>query len=81
MRITSEVTGSNGSSSMASVCGASLALMDAGVPIVTPVAGVSVGLALPDDAPKGGESDDKRQYELLLDITGTHFSFDLCRAR
>ena len=61
-RVTSEVTSSNGSSSMASVCGATLALLDAGVPLVAPVAGVSVGLAL-------GEAED--DYCLLLDITGT----------
>ena len=72
MRITSEVTDSNGSSSMASVCGASLALLDAGVPLVTPVAGVSVGLALPDDADTEEDMKANNQlYELLLDITGT----------
>ena len=58
IRLTSEVTSSNGSSSMASACGATLALLDAGVPLVSPVAGVSVGLA------PGSET-------LLLDITGT----------
>ena len=55
-------TSSNGSSSMASACGASLALLDAGVPLVSPVAGVSVGLA-------------PNSNELLLDITGTEVSF------
>jgi len=44
IRIVSEITESNGSSSMASVCGASLALMDAGVPLVRPVAGIAMGL-------------------------------------
>ena len=44
IRLTSEVLESNGSSSMATVCGGSLALMDAGVPISTPAAGVAVGL-------------------------------------
>lgn len=63
IRITSEVTGSNGSSSMASVCGATLALLDAGVPIVAPVVGLSVGLAK-----RRGDDD---RYQLLLDITGT----------
>ena len=58
IRLTSEVTSSNGSSSMASACGASLALFDAGVPLVSPVAGVSVGLS-------------PLSNELLLDITGT----------
>src|SRR5579863_5901416 len=44
LRIVSEITESNGSSSMATVCGASLALMDAGVPIKAPVAGIAMGL-------------------------------------
>lgn len=66
IRMTSEVTSSNGSSSMASACGSSLALLDAGVPLISPVAGVSVGLA-------PGTTDD-----LLLDITGTEVS---CLAR
>src|SRR5258707_3118538 len=44
IRIVSEITESNGSSSMASVCGASLALMDAGVPLARPVAGIAMGL-------------------------------------
>ena len=45
-RVVSEITESNGSSSMASVCGASLALMDAGVPLKAPVAGIAMGLVL-----------------------------------
>ena len=44
MRVVSEITESNGSSSMATVCGTSLALMDAGVPIKEPVAGIAMGL-------------------------------------
>jgi polyribonucleotide nucleotidyltransferase len=44
VRVVSEITESNGSSSMASVCGASLALMDAGVPLKRPVAGIAMGL-------------------------------------
>ena len=44
MRVVSEITESNGSSSMASVCGTSLSLMDAGVPIKAPVAGIAMGL-------------------------------------
>src|SRR5690606_25711328 len=44
IRVVSEITESNGSSSMASVCGSSLALMDAGVPIKAPVAGIAMGL-------------------------------------
>ncbi len=46
VRVVSEITESNGSSSMASVCGASLALMDAGVPLIAPVAGVAMGLMM-----------------------------------
>ena len=49
IRIVSEITESNGSSSMASVCGGSLSMMDAGVPLKAPVAGVAMGLVLEDD--------------------------------
>jgi polyribonucleotide nucleotidyltransferase len=59
IRVVSEITESNGSSSMASVCGTSLALMDAGVPIKAPVAGVAMGLV------KDGE-----RYKVLTDILG-----------
>jgi polyribonucleotide nucleotidyltransferase len=59
MRVVSEVTESNGSSSMASVCGTSLALMDAGVPIKAPVAGVAMGLI------KEGDT-----FAVLTDILG-----------
>lgn len=60
LRIVSEITESNGSSSMASVCGSSLALMDAGVPIKAPVAGIAMGLILEDDG----------NYAVLTDILG-----------
>ncbi len=59
MRIVSEITESNGSSSMASVCGSSLALFDAGVPIKTPVAGIAMGLVKKDD-----------KFVVLTDILG-----------
>ena len=59
IRVVSEITESNGSSSMASVCGASLALMDAGVPLKAPVAGIAMGLIK--------EGDD---YAVLTDILG-----------
>lgn len=49
IRVVSEITESNGSSSMASVCGTSLALMDAGVPLVAPVAGIAMGLIKEDN--------------------------------
>ena len=58
-RVVSEITESNGSSSMASVCGASLSLMDAGVPLKAPVAGVAMGLVLEDDG-----------FAVLTDILG-----------
>ena len=60
IRIVSEILSSNGSSSMASVCGSSLALMDAGVPIKKPVAGIAMGLML----------DNESHYKILTDIQG-----------
>ena len=59
LRLVSEVFSSNGSSSMASVCGSTLALMDTGVPIKAPVAGVAMGLVKEDD-----------RYAVLTDILG-----------
>ena len=59
MRVVSEITESNGSSSMATVCGTSLALMDAGVPLVRPVAGIAMGLIKED-----------RGFAVLSDILG-----------
>jgi polyribonucleotide nucleotidyltransferase len=59
VRVVSEILESNGSSSMASVCGASLSMMDAGVPLKAPVAGVAMGLVL-----EGG------RYKVLTDILG-----------
>ncbi|MFT7235309.1 MAG: polyribonucleotide nucleotidyltransferase [Methylophagaceae bacterium] len=59
IRVVSEITESNGSSSMASVCGTSLALMDAGVPIKSPVAGIAMGLIKEDNG-----------YAVLTDILG-----------
>lgn len=59
VRVVSEITESNGSSSMASVCGASLALMDAGVPLKAPVAGVAMGLVKDEDG-----------FAVLTDILG-----------
>ena len=49
LRVVSEITESNGSSSMATVCGASLAMMDAGVPLEKPIAGVAMGLIKEDN--------------------------------
>ncbi len=59
LRVVSEITESNGSSSMASVCGASLALMDAGVPLSAPVAGIAMGLVK-----------DENKFAVLTDILG-----------
>ncbi|MEE6474717.1 hypothetical protein FKM82_010469 [Ascaphus truei] len=67
IRVTSEVLESNGSSSMASACGGSLALMDAGVPISAAVAGVAIGLITKFNPEKSGEIED---YRLLTDILG-----------
>ncbi|MCB9883565.1 MAG: polyribonucleotide nucleotidyltransferase [Planctomycetes bacterium] len=61
IRLVSEILESNGSSSMASVCGGTLALMDAGVPIRQPVAGIAMGLIM----------DDRGQYAILTDIQGS----------
>ncbi len=60
IRLVSEITESNGSSSMATVCGSSLSMMDAGVPLKAPVAGVAMGLILEDDG----------KYAVLTDILG-----------
>ncbi len=60
IRLVSEVLSSNGSTSMASVCGSTLALMDAGVPVKSPVAGVAMGLVMGEDG----------HYAILTDIEG-----------
>lgn len=60
IRLVSEVFASNGSSSQASVCASTLALMDGGVPIKAPVAGISIGLMMEDD----------KKYQLITDIQG-----------
>ena len=67
IRLTAEVLESNGSSSMASVCGGSLALMDAGVPITSHVAGVAVGLVTKYS---GLDTKHLEQYRILTDILG-----------
>ncbi len=60
IRVVSEVLSSNGSTSMGSVCGTSLALMDAGIPVTEPVAGIAMGLVTSEDG----------QYAILSDIQG-----------
>jgi len=70
IRISSEIMESNGSTSMASVCGGMLALMDAGVPMKGTVAGISVGLVT-----EHGEDRQLKRYELLTDIIGSEDHF------
>jgi len=78
IRVSSEIMESNGSTSMASVCGGMLALMDAGVPMKGMVAGISIGLVTETD-----DAGQLKRYELLTDIIGSedHFGdmdFKLC---
>ena len=70
VRVTSEILESNGSSSMATVCGGTMALMDAGVPLKRPVAGISIGLCTEHD-----ETDKISAYKLLTDIIGWEDAF------
>jgi polyribonucleotide nucleotidyltransferase len=70
VRVTSEIMESNGSSSMATVCGGSLALMDAGVPLLRPVAGISIGLCSEHD-----DLDKISRYKLMTDIIGWEDAF------
>ncbi len=70
IRVTSEIMESNGSTSMASVCSGSLALMDAGVPMIRPVGGISVGICTVAD-----ESYNIKDYRLLTDIIGWEDAF------
>jgi polyribonucleotide nucleotidyltransferase len=78
IRVSSEIMESNGSTSMASVCGGMLALMDAGVPMKDMVAGISIGLVS-----EAGDDGQLKRYELLTDIIGSedHYGdmdFKLC---
>jgi polyribonucleotide nucleotidyltransferase len=70
VRVTAEIMESNGSTSMASICGATLALMDAGVPLKRPVAGISVGICTEYDA-----ENQISRYQLLTDIIGWEDAF------
>jgi polyribonucleotide nucleotidyltransferase len=70
VRVTCEIMESNGSTSMASVCGGSLALMDAGVPLIRPVAGISIGICTEHGA-DGAIS----RHQLLTDIIGWEDAF------
>jgi len=69
VRVTSEIMESNGSTSMASVCGGTMALMDAGVPMIRPVAGISIGICTEYDAGQISK------YNLLTDIIGWEDAF------
>ncbi len=70
VRVTSEILESNGSSSMATVCGGTLALLDAGVPMIRPVAGISIGICTTHD-----DVDKILDYKLLTDIIGWEDGF------
>lgn len=77
IRVVSEIMSSNGSSSMASACSASLALMDAGVPILKPVAGIAMGLMVEDYGPRTANSEQGQKsevqspkFKVLTDIQG-----------
>jgi polyribonucleotide nucleotidyltransferase len=70
IRVTSEIMESNGSTSMASVCGGTLALMDAGVPLIRPVAGISCGICT-----EHGADGKIARYKLLTDILGSEDHF------
>ncbi|MEN9732276.1 MAG: hypothetical protein RLZ45_271 [Verrucomicrobiota bacterium] len=70
VRVTAEIMESNGSTSMASICGATLALMDAGVPLKRPVAGISIGICT-----EYGSDDAISRYQLLTDIIGWEDAF------
>ncbi len=70
IRVTSEIMESNGSTSMASVCGGTLALMDAGVPMIRPVAGISIGICA-----DCGDQGQISRHQLLTDIIGWEDAF------
>ncbi len=70
VRVTAEIMESNGSTSMASICGATLALMDAGVPLKRPVAGISIGICT-----EYGSDEAISRYQLLTDIIGWEDAF------
>ncbi|HEY3854504.1 MAG TPA: polyribonucleotide nucleotidyltransferase [Verrucomicrobiae bacterium] len=70
VRVTSEIMESNGSTSMATVCGGTLALLDAGVPLIRPVAGISVGICTEHD-----DVDKISSYKLMTDIIGWEDAF------
>jgi polyribonucleotide nucleotidyltransferase len=67
IRLVSEILSSNGSTSMAAVCGSTLSLMDAGVPILAPVAGIAMGLVVDNDPPAGEAG---KEFAVLTDIVG-----------
>ncbi len=70
IRLVSEILSSNGSSSMAATCGSTLALMDAGVPIKSPVAGIAIGLMTHSESGKRDKYGEIGDYRVLTDIQG-----------
>ncbi len=70
IRLVSEILSSNGSSSMAATCGSTLALMDAGVPIKAPVAGIAIGLITESETGKRDKYGEIGRYQILTDIQG-----------
>ncbi len=70
IRVVSEITACNGSTSMASVCGSTLSLMDAGVPIKEPVAGIAMGLIMESQAKSHAPRANQEHYIILTDILG-----------
>ena len=69
IHVVSEILSSNGSTSMASACGSTLSLMDAGVPIKAPVSGIAMGLVIDPPSPKASEGQETK-YAILSDIIG-----------
>ena len=70
IRVVSEIMSSNGSSSMASVCAGCLSLMDAGVPIAKPAAGIAMGLIVENQNQESGIKNQAPKYKVLTDIQG-----------
>jgi len=75
VRVTAEIMESNGSTSMAAVCSGTLALLDAGVPLKRPVAGISIGLCTREKINDSNETKEIEAYKLLTDIIGWEDAF------
>eukprot|EP00178_Gracilaria_changii_P003148 TRINITY_DN145_c0_g1_i1.p1 TRINITY_DN145_c0_g1~~TRINITY_DN145_c0_g1_i1.p1 ORF type:complete len:877 (-),score=147.18 TRINITY_DN145_c0_g1_i1:2748-5378(-) len=81
LRVESNILESNGSSSMASVCGGCLALLDAGVPLKCSVAGVAMGLVIDEEVLRTGTKFSENQAVVLTDILGLEDALGLCDAK